>query len=129
MNNASYPKSWNNDPYVLVPNVSADLRVDTKVEGMSYPRFVWGEGMVVANIFGPYDARLLRRSFTHLGQKVELRVGATAGLYPKWTAFLAEHPGSWSKLSKCPTKYVYNDGSWAYRFKASVGRKSKTVLL
>ena len=30
--------------------------------------------------------------------------------YPKWTAFIAEHPGSWSKLTKCPTETVYKDG-------------------
>merc|ERR1712110_1078349 len=100
--NASFPKEWNTDPYVLAPNASAALRVDTKVEGMGYPKYVWGEGLMVANIFGPYDARLLRRTFTHLGQKVHLRVGATAGMYPKWTAFLASHPGSWSNLTKCP---------------------------
>jgi short subunit dehydrogenase-like uncharacterized protein len=127
--NASYPKEWNDDPYVLVPGVDASLRVDTKVEGMSYPTWVSGEGLVVSNIFGPYDARLLRRSFTHLEQKVQLRVGASTGMYPKWTAFLAAHPGSWTKLSKCPTQSVYDDGAWAYRFKASAGGKSESMLL
>ena len=33
-----------------------------QVEGMGYPSYVSGEGLVVANIFGPYDARLMRRS-------------------------------------------------------------------
>jgi len=80
--NASYPKEWDSDPYVLAHNADADLRVDTKVTGMSYPAWVSGEGAIVPNLFGPYDARLLRRSFTHLAQKVKLRVGATAGLYP-----------------------------------------------
>lgn len=37
-------------------------------------------GLVVSNIFGPYDARLLRRSFVHLNQLVTLRVGATSGM-------------------------------------------------
>ena len=37
---------------------------------------------MVSNIFGPYDARLLRRSFVHLNQPVTLRVGATSGLWP-----------------------------------------------
>ena len=35
---------------------------------------------MVSNIFGPYDARLLRRSFVHLKQAVTLRVGATSGM-------------------------------------------------
>eukprot|EP00931_Biecheleriopsis_adriatica_P104545 TRINITY_DN79207_c0_g1_i1.p1 TRINITY_DN79207_c0_g1~~TRINITY_DN79207_c0_g1_i1.p1 ORF type:complete len:179 (+),score=37.85 TRINITY_DN79207_c0_g1_i1:22-537(+) len=96
---------------------------------MSYPKWVGGEGLVVPNIFGPYDARLLRRSFTHLGQKVQLRVGAYTGMYPKWTAFLAAHPGSWSKLAKCPSQSVYSDGAWAYRFKASDAGRSETILL
>ena len=30
--------------------------------------------------------------------------------YPKWAAFLAEHPGSWSKLTQCPTESVYKVG-------------------
>jgi len=127
--NASYPKEWDSDPYVLVPDVDPALRTDTKVTGMSYPSWVGGEGVVVSNIFGPYDARLLRRSFIHLAQKVQLRVGATAGMYPRWTGFLASHPGSWTKLTKCPNQQVYNDGSWAYRFKASADGKSQTVLL
>ncbi|CAK9034918.1 Putative trans-acting enoyl reductase MT2525 [Durusdinium trenchii] len=110
MKNASFPKAWETDPYVLAPNATADLRKDTKVEGMHYPSWVSGEGVVVPNIFGPYDARLLRRSFVQLEQAVTLRVGATAGMYPKWTAFIAEHPGSWSKLTKCPTETVYKDG-------------------
>jgi len=129
LKNASYPKEWDSDPYVLTPKADSDLRIDTKVEGMSYPHWVSGEGLVVANIFGPYDARLLRRSFVRLGQKVELRVGSASSMYPKWTAFIAEHPGSWSKLSKCPTQKVYDDGSWAYRFKASAGGKAEELLL
>merc|ERR1712113_678611 len=110
--NASFPKEWNTDPYVLAPSADPALRVDSVVTGMSYPKLIRGEGLVVSNIFGPYDARLLRRSFTQLGQKVQLRVGATSGLYPKWTAFIAKHPGS-----------------WASRFKASAEGPSKTVLL
>ncbi|CAK9035253.1 Putative trans-acting enoyl reductase MT2525 [Durusdinium trenchii] len=129
MKNASFPKAWETDPYVLAPNATADLRKDTKVEGMHYPSWVSGEGVVVPNIFGPYDARLLRRSFVQLEQAVTLRVGATAGMYPKWTAFIAEHPGSWSKLTKCPTETVYKDGSWSYRFHASAGQRRSGVLL
>ena len=30
--------------------------------------------------------------------------------YPKWATFLAEHPGSWSKLTQCPTESVYKVG-------------------
>lgn len=127
--NATFPKEWNTDPYVLGPNTSEGLRVDTSVEGMTYPKYVSGEGLMVSNIFGPYDARLLRRSFVHLGQKVHLRVAATTSLYAKWTAFIAAHPGSWSSLTKCPTQAVFDDGSWAYRFKAYTEEKSKTVLL
>jgi len=127
--NASFPKEWNTDPYVLVPNVSNDLRMDTVVEGMAYPKYVSGEGFMVENIFGPYDARLLHRSFAHLGQKVHLRVAATPTLYAKWTAFIAEHPGSWSNLTKCPTQAIFDDGSWAYRFKAYTEERSKTFLL
>lgn len=129
--NASYPKTWDADPYVLAPSAEPDLRVDSKVEGMSYPSWVHGEGLVVKNIFGPYDARLLRRSFTHLKQKVRLRVGATSSLYPRWTAFLAAHPGSWSKLAQCPSKDVFDDGAWAYRFRATAaaGGRSSEVLL
>lgn len=129
MNNASYPKEWNIDPYVLAPQADVALRVDTEVEGMRYPSYVSGEGLVVPNIFGPYDARLLRRTFTQLGQKVHLRVGASSGMYPRWTAFLAEHPGSWSQLAKCPSPTLYKDGAWAYRFKASRNGRSHTVLL
>jgi len=129
MKNATFPKEWEKDPYVLAPNATADLKKDSKVEGMSYPRWVSGEGLVVSNIFGPYDARLLRRSFVHLKQPVTLRVGATSGMYPKWAAFIAEHPGSWSKLTKCPTESVYKDGSWSYRFKATGNAGTAEVLL
>lgn len=118
MKKAKFPKEWETDPYVLAPNASAELRKDSKVEGMRYPSWVSGEGLMVSNIFGPYDARLLRRSFVHLKQAVTLRVGATSGMYPKWAAFIAEHPGSWSKLTQCPTDSVYKDGSWWYRFRA-----------
>lgn len=61
----------------------------------------------MSNLFGPYDARLLRRSFVQRNQQVTLRVGASTGLYPAWAAFLARHPGSWSKLTECPTETVY----------------------
>ncbi|CAE7533111.1 unnamed protein product, partial [Symbiodinium sp. CCMP2456] len=103
MKNVSYPKAWDSDPYVLTPNISGSLRKDTKVEGMGYPSYVSGEGLVVANIFGPYDARLMRRN-----SDAELVV---------WVS------------TPCPTKSVFKDGSWAYRFKASSGGRSSTVLL
>lgn len=127
--NASYPKEWNTDPYVLAPSAEAALRLDSSVEGMTYPSYVSGEGLVVSNIFGPYDARLMRRTFSRLGQRVRLRVGAAASLYPKWTAFLAAHPGSWSSLAKCPSKAVFDGGSWSYRFKATSAAGSREVLL
>jgi len=127
---ARYPKIWDKDPYVLAPQSNESLRLDNSVEGMSYPSIVKGEGMVVSNMFGPYDARLLRRSFTQKGQRVQLRVGATPSVYSKWTAFLLRHPGSWSSLATCPTEQVLQGGSWAYRFRASeAGGKTKTVLL
>lgn len=130
MKKAKFPKEWETDPYVLAPNASSELRKDSKVEGMRYPSWVSGEGLMVSNIFGPYDARLLRRSFVHLKQAVTLRVGATSGMYPKWAAFIAEHPGSWSKLTQCPTDSVYKDGSWSYRFRAgsSSGGVSQVLL-
>merc|ERR1712238_88730 len=55
--------------------------------------------------------------------------GAASSLYPKWAAFLALHPGSWSDLAKCPNQKVFEDGSWAYRFRAWAGCRSNTVLL
>jgi len=126
--NASYPKEWDSDPYVLAPKADDALRLDDKVEGMKYPQHVHGEGLVVANIFGPYDARLLRRSFTLRGLPVRLRVGASASMYPKWIAFLAAHPGSWGSLSKCPSGSLYSDGSWAYSFKASLSDGTSNAL-
>ena len=44
--NASYPKEWNDDPYVLAPNASTDLRVDTLVTGTKYPTLLKGEGAI-----------------------------------------------------------------------------------
>merc|ERR1719473_2447909 len=97
---------------------------------MTYPKYEAGEGLIIPNLFGPYDARLLRRSFEHNNQKVHLRVGSYAPMYAKWTAFLAEHPGSWSELAKCPTKEIFDAGAWAYRVKATgASGSSKTVLL
>jgi hypothetical protein len=122
--NASFPKAWNDDPYVLAPNASAALKVDSKVEGMSYPTEVRGEGLIIANLFGPYDARLLRRTFTQRQQRVRLRVGATPEMYAKWSAFVALHPKGWSSLAKCPTAEVLTDGSWSYRFRAQKSHAS-----
>merc|ERR1711904_265230 len=131
MKNASYPKEWNTDPYVLAPNTSADLRLDTSVEGLKLPSYDKKEGALVSNIFGPYDARLLRRTFTRLGQRVYSRFGARPSTYTKWTAFLALHPGAWSSLAKCPAPSVYDGGSWRYRFRASSTNSKSTseVLL
>lgn len=126
MKNASYPKEWNDDPYVLAPNASQDLRVDTIVEGLKLPSWDHHEGAVVSNIFGPYDARLLRRTFTRLGQRVHARFGAPPSMYTKWTAFLALHPGAWSSLAKCPAAPVYDGGSWKYHFRASVENSKAT---
>jgi len=130
--NASYPKEWDSDPYVLAPNVTADLRIDEIVEGIKYPAFIGApekEGIIVANIFGPYDARLLRRAFVQQGQQIKLRVGATPELYTKWAAFLAVHPKSWSSLTKCPAAPLLEGGSWQYRFIATTNASSSTVVL
>ena len=51
--NSSYPKAWDSDPYVLAPGAPPSLKLDTKVEGMTYPAWAEGEGALVANIFGP----------------------------------------------------------------------------
>ena len=53
---------------------------------MGYPSYVWGEGLVVANIFGPYDARLMRRNSDAevVGQcsvAAACRVGGREGKY------------------------------------------------
>ena len=58
LHNATFPKPWATDPYVLAPNASSALKIDTKLDGMSYPGWADG-GPVVSNIFGPYDARYL----------------------------------------------------------------------
>ena len=127
--NASYPKAWDADPYVLVPDAPTPLRVDTKVEGMSLPSVVAHEGVVVPNLFGPFDARLMRRSFVRRGQAVALRVGATPTLYTSWAAFLARHPGSWKSLTTCPTPALLEGGYWRYKFRASRGGSSATYVL
>lgn len=127
--NASYPKAWDTDPYVLAPNASAGLKVDTLVQGMEYPEHVKDEGEIVENIFGPYDARLLRRTFTQRDQTVHLRVGALPRLYTEWLDFLALHPGGWPTLTKCPAPVLLKDGAWAYRFHASIGDRVGKILL
>lgn len=130
--NASYPPEWNGDPYVLAPNVSASLVADTLVTGTKYPVRVSGEGEIVNNIFGPYDARLLRRSFVLRDQHIHLRVGAQPKMYEDWAAFIAEHPLSWKSLSSCPTKELLDKGSWRYRFIATESENTtntQTVVL
>ena len=44
--NASYPKEWGTDPYVLAPHAPASLKVDTLVDGMHYPAVVKGQGLI-----------------------------------------------------------------------------------
>lgn len=114
---------------MLAPNASLGLKPDSLVVGMKYPGLVKDEGVVVANLFGPYDARLLRRTFTQRQQLVKLRVGSPPSLYTKWTAFLAAHPKSWGSLTKCPTTQLLQGGSWRYRFFASSGGNSSQVAL
>ena len=53
--NASYPKEWDSDPYVLAPDAPAALKVDHLVDGMKYPAIVKREGLIVANLFGDYE--------------------------------------------------------------------------
>lgn len=121
LHNATFPKPWATDPYVLAPNASSALKIDTKLDGMSYPGWADG-GPVVSNIFGPYDARLMRRTFTDKEQRVHLRVGARPKMYTDWTAFLASHPKSWSSLTACPSagaRGLLESGSWAYNFEAT----------
>lgn len=120
MKNASYPHKWDADPYVLVPDVPEALRTDTTVTGLGAVSWVSGEGPVVQNIFGPYDARLLRRSFVDRGQRVHFRAGAKPSMYSEWTAFLALHPHSWSSLSTCPSPTILEKGSWAMRVHATL---------
>ena len=119
--NASYPKEWDTDPYVLAPNASAALRVDTLVPGIKYPAEVPGEGLIVPSLFGAYDARLARRSFVLRDDPmaVHMRVGATPKMYEKWAELILRHPGSWSSLTTCPTPELIRDGSWSYKFNAS----------
>jgi hypothetical protein len=125
--NASYPKSWDSDPYVLAPSAAPSLKVDELVEGMKYPAIVKGEGVIVGNLFGPYDARLLRRSFVLNEEAVHLRVGATPALYARWLAFLASHPLSWPSLLSCPSPELLKKGYWRYRFRASASSRASLL--
>lgn len=127
--NASYPKAWETDPYVLAPTAPSTLRRDTLVEGMHYPRLVHREGLIVENLFGPYDARLMRRSFVTRNQSVALRVGATPSVYTKWLALIAAHPGAWSSLTTCPADVLIRDGKWRYKVVATAGSQAATVTL
>jgi len=131
MKNATYPKEWNTDPYVLAPHARPELKVDTSVTGVGSVAWDRHEGAVTQNIFGPYDARLLRRTFTTLGQAVRFRAGSPPTMYTKWTEFLAEHPGSWSTLTKCPTKAILEGGAWQMRIRAEAktGVKGGAALL
>ena len=93
--NASYPKEWSTDPYVLAPTIDPSLKIDTLVDGTHYPLVDPDhEGFTVPNLFGDYDARFMRRSFAARGQRVHLRVGSPITLYPDWINFLLRHPGS-----------------------------------
>lgn len=134
LKNASFPKEWATDPYVLAPSIAEFLKVDTSVTGLGKLAWDKHEGAVTQNIFGPYDARLLRRSFATLGQAVHYRSGAPPSMYAKWAAFLAMHPRSWSSLTTCPTPAILRDGSWRMRVRAteyweSEGSRSATVVL
>jgi hypothetical protein len=120
---ASYPKQWATDPYVLAPNATSSVRVDEKVDGMSYPAYVRGEGAVVPSLFGAFDARLLRRNLASRGQPVRLRVGAKPSLYTEWLAFLLEHPAAWPSLATCPAPVLLQRGSWRYKFVARAARQ------
>ena len=53
--NASYPKAWLTDPYVLAPDAPHDVRVDDLVDGTTYPALVEGEGVIISNLFGDYE--------------------------------------------------------------------------
>jgi short subunit dehydrogenase-like uncharacterized protein len=123
--NATFPKEWGTDPYVLAPHASPELKVDTSITGVGKVGWDRHEGAVTQNLFGPYDARLLRRTFTTLGQAVHFRAGSPPSMYTKWTAFLAAHPGSWSNLTKCPTKAVYDGGAWRMRVRAEAKGSAK----
>lgn len=75
--NASYPKEWDTDPYVLAPDAPASLRVDSLVDGMHYPAIVKDEGVVVANLFGDYEwARAETRTGIATALMAEPTVGA-----------------------------------------------------
>jgi len=131
LKNATYPKEWDADPYVLAPHVRPELKVDTSVTGVGKVGWDHHEGAVTQNIFGPYDARLLRRTFTTLGQAVHFRAGSPPSMYAKWTAFLAVHPGSWSNLTKCPTKAILEGGAWQMRVRAEAktGAQGGTAIV
>lgn len=127
LHNASFPKEWSSDPYVLTPNISSELKVDSTLDGMHYPG--WADGPIVSNIFGPYDARLLRRTFAERNQRVHLRVGARPKMYTDWTGFLAMHPKSWSSLTACPSAALLQGGSWQYDFTATANSSKSVVHL
>lgn len=114
--NASYPKAWGVDPYVLAPGAPASLRLDTLVDGMRYPGFARGEGVVVPNLFGDYDARFLRATLVARQERLRLRVGSPTGQYAAWVEFLLAHRSSWGSLTSCPDAALLADGSWRYRF-------------
>ena len=113
---------------MLAPAAPADLRVDDIVEGTTYPAFARDEGVLVENLFGPYDARLMRRSFVALGQRVALRVGSPPSLYANWISFLLRHPAAWSSLTTCPAPVLLEEGSWKYHFDATVGERAKASV-
>lgn len=127
--NATYPPEWASDPYVLAPDASPSLRVDSLVEGMTFPSYVVGEGAIVHNLFGPYDARLLRRTFAGRAQAVELRVGSTPQQYAAWAEFLLAHPRAWPTLTTCPAPVLLADGSWRYKFVARGAHAPRVVVL
>ena len=122
--NASYPKEWATDPYLLAPHAPESLKVDSLVDGMHYPGLVSGEGLIVPNLFGPYDARLMRRSFVGRNQTVHLRVGAQPAVYSHWLELILSHPASWPTLEKCPADVLIRDGKWQYKAVATIDQSA-----
>ena len=96
------PQVWKNEPQgskkkILRFYASLHFPLDSLLKSevlKDQSRAPVSAGLVVSNIFGPYDARLLRRSFVHLKQPVTLRVGATSGM----SLHCWSHAFSWISL-------------------------------
>jgi len=129
--NTSFPKEWATDPYVLTPGAAADLRVDANqsVTGITNKTVLKDLGEAVADIMANNSARLLRRSFVKLNQKVRLRDGATPWTYTKWSGFVLKRPQQWQKMKTCPGAGVQQAGSWAMKFHAQRGTADAHVSI